>query len=67
MKSLRRDAVRQAARAKRWGLVLGTLGRQGNPDILRHVQTLLRELNLPFVTVLLSEVRPDLLLKYFQE
>ena len=58
MKALRRDSVRRAAKAKRWGLVLGTLGRQGNPDVLRHVQSLLRGMQLPYVTVLLSEVFP---------
>jgi 2-(3-amino-3-carboxypropyl)histidine synthase len=58
MRQLRRDAVQRATGARRWGLVLGTLGRQGNPLILRHLQQLLSSLGLPWVTILLSEVFP---------
>lgn len=46
MRAVRRRAVEAAARCKRWGLVLGTLGRQGNPAILEQLQTLLREKGL---------------------
>ena len=55
MHALRRAAIQKASGAKRWGVVLGTLGRQGNPDVLRHLQSLLRAHGLPYVTVLLSE------------
>ena len=58
MHALRRAAIQKASGAKRWGVVLGTLGRQGNPDVLRHVQSLLTAHGFPYVTVLLSEVLP---------
>jgi 2-(3-amino-3-carboxypropyl)histidine synthase len=58
MHALRRAAIQKASGAKRWGVVLGTLGRQGNPDVLRHVQSLLAAHGFPYVTVLLSEVTP---------
>jgi len=58
MHALRRAAIQKASGAKRWGVVLGTLGRQGNPDVLRHVQSLLAAHGFPYVTVLLSEVIP---------
>ena len=45
MRELRRDAVARASGAKRWGLVLGTLGRQGSPEILAHLQALLSEVD----------------------
>lgn len=59
MKTLRSDAVRKATGCTRWGLVLGTLGRQGNPDILRHIQQLLTRNQHSYVTILLSEVFPS--------
>ena len=59
MRELRRDAVARASGAKRWGLVLGTLGRQGSPEILAHLQALLSEAGLPHTTYLLSEIFPQ--------
>ena len=35
---MRRRAIETARGARRWGLVLGTLGRQGNPHILTLLQ-----------------------------
>ncbi|KAK9834533.1 hypothetical protein WJX74_003868 [Apatococcus lobatus] len=58
MRSVRRKYVQQASRAQQWGLVLGTLGRQGNPRILTHLQSVLESRGLPFTTVLLSELSP---------
>ena len=51
MRSVRKKSVQQARRAQQWGLVLGTLGRQGNPRILTHLQHLLASRGLPFTTV----------------
>ncbi|KAG2458720.1 DPH1 synthase, partial [Polypterus senegalus] len=34
MRGIRKQAIESARRAKNWGLILGTLGRQGNPKIL---------------------------------
>ena len=41
-----------------WGLVLGTLGRQGSPAVLARLQAALAARGQPYVTVLLSEVTP---------
>lgn len=59
MRSARQIAVQAAMKADKWGLVLGTLGRQGNPAILERLQTLLQKKGRSFVTVLLSEVTPQ--------
>uniref|UniRef100_A0A8B9C0U8 2-(3-amino-3-carboxypropyl)histidine synthase subunit 1 n=1 Tax=Anser brachyrhynchus TaxID=132585 RepID=A0A8B9C0U8_9AVES len=59
MRSARQDAIRTAARARCWGLILGTLGRQGSPRILQHLESRLRALGRPFVRVLLSEIFPS--------
>lgn len=34
MRSLRLQAIDKARSAQRWGLILGTLGRQGSPKVL---------------------------------
>ncbi|XP_064893074.1 2-(3-amino-3-carboxypropyl)histidine synthase subunit 1 isoform X4 [Columba livia] len=59
MHRARQDAIRAATRAHCWGLILGTLGRQGSPGILKHLESRLRALGRPFVRVLLSEIFPS--------
>ena len=58
MHSMRREAVRRASGARHWGLVLGTLGRQGSPEVLEHLQQLLERRGMTYTTLLLSEVFP---------
>lgn len=58
MKSLRRDAITRAQKATRWGVILGTLGRQGSPAILRHVKTMLRKRRCGYFVILMSEIFP---------
>jgi len=68
MHSLRRAAI-SSARAtlthsnnnnspRTWALILGTLGRQGNPHTLALLQTHLARLRVPCITLLLSEITP---------
>eukprot|EP00124_Ichthyophonus_hoferi_P003320 Ihof_evm2s282 gene=Ihof_evmTU2s282 len=58
MHALRKDAIKQASKAKRFGLVLGTLGRQGNPKVLESLIERITALGLEYVEVLLSEIMP---------
>jgi diphthamide biosynthesis enzyme Dph1/Dph2-like protein len=58
MRDVRQAAVVKARLAKRWGLVLGTLGRQGNPTTLQTLKTLLEARGLRHSVVLLSELSP---------
>lgn len=58
MRAQRRAAIDAAARATLFGLVLGTLGRQGNPAILEHLRSRLAARGIPHVVVLLSELQP---------
>ncbi|KAM7209458.1 Diphthamide biosynthesis protein 1 [Naviculisporaceae sp. PSN 640] len=58
MKDLRRDAIRTAKRARKWGLILGSLGRQGNPHTMAKIEAKLKEKGIPFVNLLLSEIFP---------
>ena len=58
MRDVRRAAIVKAMDAKKWGLVLGTLGRQGNPATMNLLQKLLQDRGLQHSVVLLSEVMP---------
>lgn len=58
MLETRQAAIMSASKAKVFGLILGTLGRQGNPSVLDHLQCRLRECGRRFMVVLLSEVFP---------
>ncbi|XP_064439575.1 2-(3-amino-3-carboxypropyl)histidine synthase subunit 1 isoform X6 [Mirounga angustirostris] len=59
MQTSRQEAIATARSAKSWGLILGTLGRQGSPKILEHLESRLQALGLPFMRLLLSEIFPS--------
>ncbi|KAI4875446.1 hypothetical protein NFI96_026079, partial [Prochilodus magdalenae] len=59
MRASRLQAIERAQSAQRWGLILGTLGRQGNPKILEHLENKLEDLGRSFTRVLLSEIFPS--------
>ncbi|KAG7174849.1 2-(3-amino-3-carboxypropyl)histidine synthase subunit 1-like [Homarus americanus] len=52
MKKIRKEAIDKASKAKKWGLILGTLGRQGS------TKKQLSATGKEFVIVLLSEIFP---------
>lgn len=58
MKSSRMKAVLKAREAKSWGVVLGTLGRQGNPKILERLEKKMGEKGMSWTVVLMSEISP---------
>lgn len=58
MRKARRQAVEQALKAQTWGLVLGTLGRQGNPRIMETLKQRMDSQGVSYVSILLSEVTP---------
>lgn len=55
---LRSQAILTARKAKKWGLILGSLGRQGNPHTLTKIENLLEQRGIPCITLLLSEIFP---------
>jgi len=59
MKRNRRAAVETARASTSWGLILGTLGRQGNPAVLEHLKSKAEAAGKAVVTVLLSEIFPQ--------
>ncbi|MCJ1411100.1 Diphthamide biosynthesis protein 1 [Ptychographa xylographoides] len=58
MHDLRRQAITSAKSAKKWGLILGSLGRQGNPHTMTMIEKYLHEQDIPFINLLLSEIFP---------
>lgn len=56
MTRLRSAEVEKARSCKHWGIILGTLGRQGNIKLLERLQTLLKQRNIEYDVVLLSEI-----------
>lgn len=66
MKATRRGAIIQASNAKRFGLILGTLGRQGNPKVFDFLKESLTKVGVDFIVVLLSEIFPEKL-KLFKD
>lgn len=51
MRQARRKAIEAARKAKHFGLILGTLGRQGNPRILDHLQGIMQQKGISFTVV----------------
>ncbi|CAI4229629.1 unnamed protein product [Auanema sp. JU1783] len=59
MRSIRSDAIKTAQKATYFGLIQGTLGRQGNIKIAEELEAKLVSKGKKFVRVLLSEIFPD--------
>ncbi|KAB1206967.1 Diphthamide biosynthesis protein 1 [Morella rubra] len=60
MKESRKNAILKARKeAKSWGIVLGTLGRQGNPRILERLERRMEENGLDYTVVMMSEISPQ--------
>lgn len=58
MHSQRRRAINQASSAKVWGVILGTLGRQGNTALHERLMTALRKHNREAIPLLMAEISP---------
>lgn len=58
MTQTRQNQIQRAKSARKWGVVLGTLGRQGNTAILRRIEDVLRSQQLSYNVMLLSEMFP---------
>ncbi|XP_046992693.1 2-(3-amino-3-carboxypropyl)histidine synthase subunit 1 [Schistocerca americana] len=59
MLKIRTAAIQKASEASRFGLILGTLGRQGNPKVLATLQERISLMKKESTVVLLSEIFPD--------
>jgi len=59
MHRIRKSSIEKASTAKKWGIILGTLGRQGNPQIMKRLEERLKQKKLSYVVILLSEIFPS--------
>lgn len=59
MVRVRASAIRTASLAKKIGLILGALGRQGNPTTLDTLERSLQERGVKVVKIILSEIFPQ--------
>lgn len=64
MHGLRREAIEKAKSARRFGLLLSTLGRQGSPVILADIEAKLQARGMETFKLLMSEIRPENLAPY---
>lgn len=58
MRCNRKKSIDQASRAQSFGLILGTLGRQGSLKVMKYIQSRITHHNRKAVIILLSEVFP---------
>ncbi|KAI9089591.1 putative diphthamide synthesis protein-domain-containing protein [Phlyctochytrium arcticum] len=64
MHSLRKNAIEKAKNAKQFGLILGTLGRQGSLKVLEFLKSQFDSRNISYCVVLLSEIFPSKLAQF---
>ncbi|KAL1923689.1 uncharacterized protein VTP21DRAFT_8669 [Calcarisporiella thermophila] len=64
MHQLRQHAIEVAKKATRWGLILGSLGRQGSPKVMEHLEAKIKERGFDCTTILLSEIFPSKLAQF---
>nr|MBE5724773.1 putative diphthamide biosynthesis protein 1 [Cucujiformia] len=58
MNSIRKKCVEESMKASKVGVIMGTLGRQGNPKVVEHLRQRLKDKDKKSVVILLSEVFP---------
>ncbi|XP_035213597.1 2-(3-amino-3-carboxypropyl)histidine synthase subunit 1-like [Stegodyphus dumicola] len=59
MMSIRKTEIQRAVSANTFGVILGTLGRQGSPKVLNNLIMILKKMDKRYVVVLLSEIFPE--------
>ena len=62
MHAIRKSEIEKAKSAKFFGIILGTLGRQGNTSILAKLESLFNKLNRLYFVLFLSEINPEKLM-----
>ena len=64
MKKIRFDQIEQFKKANYFGIIFGTLGRQGNPYILKRLCKLLDEYNKKYIIIMLNEITETKIMNY---
>ncbi|CAH1178936.1 unnamed protein product [Phaedon cochleariae] len=58
MEKIRKESIAKARCAGTFGVIMGTLGRQGNVNVVEHLRKRLEESSKKTVVILLSEIFP---------
>nr|NVI70999.1 putative diphthamide biosynthesis protein 1 [Cucujiformia] len=66
MNSIREKAITESRKASKFGVIMGTLGRQGSPKVVEHIHERLRSENKKVALILLSEIFPKKLELFYQ-
>jgi 2-(3-amino-3-carboxypropyl)histidine synthase len=66
MKTIRATEIEKAKDAQFFGVILGTLGRQGSTKVLAEVQKLLQRHHKKYFVLFLSEIMPAKLARFKQ-
>jgi 2-(3-amino-3-carboxypropyl)histidine synthase len=66
MHEIRHQEIVRARAAQKWGVVFGTLGRQGNQGLLKEIEGLLKKHHKPYFVIFLSELSPAKLNRFPQ-
>jgi len=61
MYQLRNASIQLARKAQIFGVILGTLGRQGNIGIMKRILRLLKEKKLEYVSICASEINQEVI------
>ena len=64
MREIRTSEIDKAKHAKTLGIILGTLGRQGNTGLLENIRKICKDRKIKHFILLLSEVTPQKLEKF---
>nr|NVI71078.1 putative diphthamide biosynthesis protein 1 [Cucujiformia] len=59
MEAIRKKCIENASTAGTFGLIMGTLGRQGSPKVVEHLKRRLESSGRKTVVILLSEIFPN--------
>nr|MBE5724735.1 putative diphthamide biosynthesis protein 1 [Cucujiformia] len=58
MNSIRKKSIDESIKACKFGVIMGTLGRQGSPKVVEHMLERLKHKNKRVALILLSEIFP---------
>ena len=64
MKKIRFEQIEKFKNMKFFGIIFGTLGRQGNPYILKRLCNLLDKYNKKYIIIMLNEITQNKIINY---
>nr|MBE5724754.1 putative diphthamide biosynthesis protein 1 [Cucujiformia] len=59
MNAIRKNSISKSVNASKFGVIMGTLGRQGNKKVVEHIMQRIRDNGKEPVVILLSEIFPQ--------